>query len=145
MASFKGTYLHTLDPKNRFNIPAKMRGCFTPDDKETVILTRGYERCIYIYSFTEWQRLEDNLRTLSIMDGDARKLIRMISGNAHECELDKQGRVIIPQPLLSFSNIEKDIVVIGMLNWIEVWNPKMYDETHNGFDLEKTAAQMVKF
>ena len=85
------------------------------------------------------------MRMLSIMDSDTRKLIRLISGNAHECELDKQGRVIIPQTLLNFAQVEKDIVVIGMLNWIEVWNPNIYETVHQNFDLEKTAGQMVKF
>jgi MraZ protein len=145
MASFKGTYNHALDPKNRFNIPAKMRAAFIREDKDTVVLTRGFDQCIYIYSLSEWKKLEEKMRTLSIMDTDTRKLIRLISGNAHECELDKQGRVIIPPTLLSFAHVERDIIVIGMLNWIEVWNPNVYETVHSNFDLEKTAEKMVKF
>ncbi len=145
MASFKGTYQHILDPKNRFNLPSRMRAGFVPEDKETVVLTRGYEACIYIYPFSEWIKLEDQLRKLSVMDANARKLIRFISGYAHECEIDKQGRVIIPQTLLDFAKIEKEIAIIGMLNWVEAWNPKSYEEAHAGFDLEKTADQLVKF
>jgi len=145
MASFKGTYQYTLDPKNRFNIPSKMRNAFVPKDKDTVVLTRGFDQCIYVYSLTEWQNLEAKMRTLSIMNTNTRKLIRLISGNAHECELDKQGRVIIPQPLLEFGKIEKEIIIIGMLNWIEVWHPALYQESHSNFDLEKTAEQLMKF
>jgi MraZ protein len=145
MASFKGTYSYILDPKNRFNIPAKMRNGFVPEDRETVVLTRGFDPCIYVYSLTEWQKLEEQMRNFPLLDTDARKVIRMMSGNAQEYEIDKQGRVIIPQPLLSFARIEKDILIIGMLNWIEVWNPAVYDESHRDFDLAKTAEKMVKF
>ncbi|HMV26033.1 MAG TPA: division/cell wall cluster transcriptional repressor MraZ [bacterium] len=145
MPSFKGTYNHILDSKNRFNIPAKMRSAFVPEDKDTVILTRGFEQCIYMYPYSEWLRREDELRQLSNMDSDARKLVRLLMGFAQECELDKQGRVIIPQPLLSFAGIEKEIVIIGALERMEAWNPKQYDAAHNGFDLETTAAKFVKF
>lgn len=145
MSSFKGTYEYTLDPKNRFNIPAKMRNAFIPEDHDGVVLTRGFDQCIYVYSMTEWRKLEEKFRTLSIMDSNTRKLILLISGNAHEYELDKQGRVVIPSTLLSFAHIEKEVLIIGMLNWIEVWNPKIYEEVHRNFDLEKTAEKMVSF
>ena len=144
MPSFKGTYHHILDPKNRFNIPAKMRSVFIPEDKETVVLTRGYEQCIYIYTYSEWLRREEELRRLSNMDADARKLVRLLMGFAQECELDGQVRVIVPQPLLQFAQIEKDIVIIGALERMEAWNPAVYDMIHQNFDLEKTAAKFVK-
>ncbi|MCB0833831.1 MAG: division/cell wall cluster transcriptional repressor MraZ [Bacteroidetes bacterium] len=145
MASFKGTYEYVLDPKNRFNIPSKMRSAFVPEDNDSVVLTQGFDPCIYIYSMTEWKKLEEKFRGLSVMDSDMRKLIRIISGNAHEYELDKQGRVVIPQTLLHFAQIEKDILIIGMLNWIEVWNPKKYQEIHAGFDLQNAAGKIVSF
>ncbi len=144
MPSFKGTYKHTLDPKNRFNIPAKMRSAFVPEDKDTIVLTRGFEPCIYIYPYSEWLRREDELRRLSTMDADARKLVRLLMGFAQECELDKQGRVILPQPLLEFAQVEKDLVIIGALERMEAWNPRIYDTVHQGFDLEHTAAKFVK-
>ncbi len=145
MASFKGRYHHTLDPKNRLNVPAKMRAAFLTEDHDTVVMTRGFERCIYLYPMSEWRGLEDRMRNLSILDADTRKFIRLITGNAEEDQLDKQGRIVVPEPLLKFAGIEKDIVIIGMLNWIEVWNPETYRNVHEGFDLEKTAGQMRVF
>ncbi len=145
MASFKGRFNFTLDPKNRLNIPAKMRASFADDDHDTVVMTRGFERCIYIYPLSEWRQLEDRMRNLSILDADTRKFIRLITGNAEEDQLDKQGRIVVPEPLLTFAGIEREILIIGMLNWIEVWNPKTYQQIHADFDLEKTASQMRVF
>lgn len=85
------------------------------------------------------------MRGLSVMDADTRKFIRLILGHAQEAELDKQGRIVIPQTLLTYANIDKDVVIIGMLNWIELWNPGLFDEIHKAFDLEKTAERMMIF
>lgn len=145
MAGFKGTYPHTLEPKNRIILPAKMRAQFTPEDKNTVVMTRGFEPCIYIYPAGEWQKLEEKMRALSVMDTETRKFIRMILGFALDCELDKQGRLVIPQPLLQYAAIDKEVIIIGMLNWIELWNPQRYEEVHRSFDLEKTAERMMIF
>lgn len=145
MAGFKGTYPHTIEPKNRISLPSKMRTSFMPEDKNTVVMTRGFEQCIYIYPATEWQKLEEKMRGLSVMDADTRKFIRLILGYAQETELDKQGRLVIPQPLLTYAHIEKDVIIIGMLNWMELWNPALFSETHQAFDLEKTAGRMMIF
>lgn len=122
-----------------------MRGAFTPEDNNTLVMTRGFEQCVYIYPSTEWRRLEEKMRGLSVMDADTRKFIRLILGHAQEAELDRQGRIVIPQTLLTYANIDKDVIIIGMLNWIELWNPGLFDETHKAFDLEKTAERMMIF
>lgn len=145
MAGFKGTYPHILEPKNRLSLPAKMRAHFSPDDKNTVVLTRGFEPCIYIYPASEWQKLEDKMRGMSVMDAEIRKFIRMILGYAQDYELDKQGRLVIPQPLLQYAGIDKEVLIIGMLNWIELWNPETYKAAHKDFDMEKTAERMMIF
>ena len=145
MASFKGTYQHALDAKNRLNIPSKIRAAFSPEDKEILVLTRGFDKCIFSYPYTEWQKLEDRLRNLSVTEANTRKFIRMILGSAEEVALDKQGRVLIPQTLLDYATIKKEVQVVGMLNWVEIWDPAVFKESHDQFDLQQTAENMLIF
>ena len=145
LPSFKGTYHHALDSKNRLNIPSKLRAVLVPEDLETLVLTRGLDSCIYIYPYTQWLRLEERLRNLTVTESNTRKFIRMILGSAEEAVLDKQGRILLPQNLMEYASIQKEVQVVGMLDWIEIWNPAVFKESHDGFDLEKTAENMLIF
>ena len=129
MSSFKGQFHYTLDTKGRLNIPAKFRRSLEPEANETFVTIRGFDPCLFLYPLDEWKKFEDKLRQLTTNKKQNRLFIRMITSNASEDRCDKQGRIIIPADLLKIANIERDILIVGALDKIEVWNPQVYQET----------------
>lgn len=120
-----GKHTNTLDPKGRVIIPAAFRN----DLNEKFILTKGIEECLYIYPEEEWQSLVERLRTnLPSSKKGNRDAKRFFSSNAVECEVDKQGRILIPQALREHASLDKDILFVGDLIKVEVWNPDMYQD-----------------
>ena len=112
-----GEYHHNVDQKGRLIIPSKLRNDLT----ETVIVTRGLENCLFIYSQNEWQKIIKKLNTLPFTKKDARNFIRMFISGATECEFDKQGRIKLSNPLIDFAEITKECVVLGVSDRLEIW------------------------
>jgi MraZ protein len=131
MSSFKGSYTHSVDEKGRISIPAKMRKYLLPEANETFVITRGIETCLFLYPLDEWSKLEENLRNLSTYNHQHRFFIRTLLMWATEVTLDNQARIIIPRNLLEFAKIEKEVLIIGALDRIEVWNPKIFSDYMN--------------
>lgn len=115
---FMGEYRHAMDEKGRLTIPAKFR----EELGERFVLTRGLDQCLFVYPMEEWKNLEEKLKGLPFTKADARAFSRFFFSGAVECELDKQGRVNIPSTLLSFARIEKECVIIGVSNRVEIWS-----------------------
>jgi MraZ protein len=114
-----GTHEHTIDDKNRLTLPAKFRESFAG----SVVVTRGFERCLHVYRREDWLGLvESRLAALDPLSQTARKLERFIYAGASEAELDKQGRVIIPAHLLTYAGLSREVVVAGMRNRFEIWD-----------------------
>lgn len=124
MDMFMGEYHHTVDMKGRMIIPAKFRDNLG----ETFVLTRGLDQCLFGYPQSEWKILEEKLKTLPLTKKDARAFTRFFFSGAIECELDKQGRVNIASPLLSYAGLEKECVVLGVSNRIEIWSKDKWEE-----------------
>ena len=122
--SFTGEYHNSLDGKNRLNIPAKFRRALDPVNDQTFILTRGFDQCLLLYPLNEWQEVESQLSHLSSIRNRDRDFVRSITRYATPVQYDGQGRVQIPETLISYSGISKDITVIGMIKKIELWNPE---------------------
>jgi MraZ protein len=114
-----GQYEHTLDSKGRLTLPAE----YGAELAGGVVLTRGMEGCLYLFPRDEFQRLGDRLRELSLTDSRARKLRRWLYPQAHAAEPDRQRRVVIPQWLRDMAGIEEKVMIAGMDNYIELWNP----------------------
>ena len=134
---FTGEYSNALDLKNRVNIPVKFRKALDPINDRTFVLTRGFDKCLLLYPLTEWQKVEDQLSRLSSIRGRDRDFVRSITRHATSVQYDGQGRVPIPEPLLEYSGINKQIAVIGMLKKIELWNPEelsSMDARQSGLD-----------
>jgi MraZ protein len=113
-----GEYQHSIDEKGRLIIPAKFRdGLGT-----SFVLTRGLDNCLFVYPAGEWSALEQKLKALPLMKSDARAFTRFFFSGATECELDKQGRVNIPGNLLEYAGLDKDCVVLGVSNRVEIWS-----------------------
>ena len=130
---FIGEYQHALDNKNRIIIPSKFREGLG----EKFVLTKGLDGCLYVYTTSEWKILEEKLKTLPLTNKDARAFVRLFFSGANEIDVDKQGRALIPQNLLEYANIEKDIVSIGVSTRIEIWSKakwQEYNDSNINFD-----------
>ncbi|MCF6137005.1 division/cell wall cluster transcriptional repressor MraZ [Pseudalkalibacillus berkeleyi] len=121
---FMGEHLHTIDDKGRMIIPSKFRD----DLGSTFVLTRGLDQCIFGYPLEEWKQLEEKLKALPFTKKDARAFTRFFFSGAAECQLDKQGRVNIASTLRQYAKLDKDCVVIGVSNRIEIWNKQVWEE-----------------
>ena len=128
MSSFKGSYTYSVDEKGRVNLPAKLRKYVSPESNDTFVITRGFEKCLFVYPVDEWNKLEQNLRSLSSYDPEHRRFIRALLELASESQLDGQARLSIPQELREYASIESEVRIIGTLDKIELWDPKIYEE-----------------
>jgi len=128
MSSFKGSYSYSVDSKGRINIPSKLRKYVSPEANETFVITRGFERCLFIYPLDEWANLEQSIRQLSASNAESRFFIRTLLQYATECQLDAQSRITIPKELMQFAGIEDQVFILGVLEHIEVWNPRIHQE-----------------
>lgn len=128
MSSFKGSYEYSVDSKGRINIPARMRKHVSVEANDTFIITRGYERCLFAYPLDEWNSLEQAVRKLSPSDPKHRFFERTLMQWATESPLDAQSRITLPRELLHFAGIENAALIIGVLERIEIWNPREYQE-----------------
>ena len=114
-----GEYEHTLDEKNRLTLPAKFRQEF----KDGVVVTRGMDGCLYAYTRTDWERLvDDRLRSLDTLNREARLMQRFFFSGAVEAELDKQGRVMVPNALTESAGLQREVVVAGVYDHLEIWD-----------------------
>lgn len=121
---FLGEYQHTLDSKGRLIVPAKFREGLG----ETFIVTRGLDHCLFVYPMDEWKSLEEKLRTLPLTKADARSFVRFFFSGATECETDKQGRIMIPQNLREYAQMEKDVVIVGVSTRVELWSAERWTQ-----------------
>ncbi len=127
MAGFKGQAEYSVDSKGRVAVPAKMRNALKPEAKNTFTLTRGFEKCIFVYPQDHWEMMESEIGTLNTYRSETRDFIRGILMWAEEVTLDGQGRISIPKPLAEFAGIGDRALIIGALDHIEIWNPKNFE------------------
>lgn len=121
---FMGEFRHSLDGKGRIIIPAKFRN----ELGKTFIVTRGMDGCLFVYPQKSWEILVEKLSSLSLTKKDARSFSRFFYSGAIECEIDKQGRINLPQNLISFAKLEKECVIIGVNSRLEIWDDKVYEK-----------------
>ena len=121
--SFTGEYSNIIDQKNRLSIPAKYRKTLDIVNDKTFVLTKGFDKCLFLYPLEEWKKVEEQLSSLSTIKGKNRNFIRSIMRYANYLKYDSQGRIQIPDNLLNYSGIKKNVSVIGVIKKIEIWNP----------------------
>ncbi len=125
---FRGQFSYSIDSKGRISIPAKLRKQVSPESNDSFIMTQGTSSCIDIYPLDQWLQIEEKLLKLNPFDPKEAQFIRMILQLASEDNLDSQSRILIPQNLIEYAKIEKEVLILGALKKIEVWNPKIYKE-----------------
>jgi|SRR5581483_4488984 len=122
---FLGEYEHTLDEKNRITLPAKFRESFSDGG----VVTRGMDGCLYVYARDRWEQLaEGQLGSLNLLSRDDRVIQRYFFGSAGEFEPDKQGRIMVPAPLVKAAGLERDVVVLGVYDHLEIWGRAAWRE-----------------
>ncbi|ADH99155.1 division/cell wall cluster transcriptional repressor MraZ [Salisediminibacterium selenitireducens] len=119
---FMGEHHHNIDDKGRMIIPARFR----EELGAKFIVTRGMDKCLFVYPQKEWNVIEDKLKSLPFTKKDARAFTRFFFSGATECELDKQGRANIPVTLRTYADLEKECVVIGVSNRVEIWSKSVW-------------------
>jgi len=120
---FIGEYEHTVDVKGRIIMPSKLR----ENIGEKFIITKGLDKCLFAYSKSEWANFEEKLKTLPLTNKNARDFVRFFLSGAVECEIDKQGRFLVPANLRTYANIDKEIVIIGVGTRLEIWNKESWN------------------
>lgn len=128
---FRGIFHNSLDDKGRLNIPSKIRDRIRDDQDKTLVITLGFDQCLFLYPMEAWKKIEDQLSTLNTLDPGVRQLQRTILGNSDEVELDGQGRVVISPVLRKAAGLSKGVVIAGMLHRIEIWDKEKYETYHS--------------
>jgi MraZ protein len=121
---FKGTYRHSVDDKGRVTVPARFREILGDDS----VITRGLDGCVFLYPRPAWQELESKLAALPLGRADARDFKRVFFANASDAEVDRHGRVLIPPELRQMVGIEREVVVLGVSERVEIWPQTGWEE-----------------
>ena len=134
-----GEYEHTLDAKGRLSMPAKLR----KDMGETFIVTKGLDGCLFAFSQTEWLNFEQKLKALPLSDKNARNFVRFFLAGATECEIDKQGRFLIPNNLRIAANLDKETIIIGVGTRLEIWDKGTWNAKDDEISADEIAENMT--
>jgi len=121
---FLGEYQHSLDAKGRITIPAKFREQLG----EKFVATKGLDNCIFLYPMGEWINIEQKLKSLPLTRADVRSFARFFFSGASELDIDRQGRTVIPSNLRDYAAIEKELIIIGVGNRIEIWSINNWEQ-----------------
>ena len=134
-----GEYEHSLDVKGRLIMPAKLR----QDMGDKFIVTKGLDWCLFAFSQNEWLNFETKLKALPLSDRNARNFVRFFLSGATECEIDKQGRFLIPNNLRVAANLEKETVIIGVGTRLEIWDKATWDKCDENISADEIAENMT--
>lgn len=135
---FMGEYNHTIDTKGRLIIPSKFREGLGDE----FVLTKGLDGCLSIYSMEEWAVFERKLGALPLTNKNARQLTRFFVAGATSCEVDKQGRILVPQTLREYADLDKEVVLTGNINRIEIWSKARWNLNSSFDDMDSIAVSM---
>ena len=139
---FISEYQHTLDTKSRIIVPIKFR----EELGDKFVMTKGLDHCIFVYPLSEWNSFQEKLKTLPLTNQNARMFVRFFLSGAVECELDKQGRVLISPNLRDYADLDKEVVSIGVGTRVEIWSKRNWEDYHSmeNMNLEELAHNMAE-
>jgi len=125
---FIGEYSHSIDTKGRIAIPVKFRLQLSAG----AVVTRGLDNCLWVYPKSEWEKLAEKLATLPISQSDARAFARLMLAGAFDLEIDKQGRIVLPQYLRQYANLKNKAILAGLYNRFEIWDSEIWNKYKKG-------------
>jgi MraZ protein len=126
---FIGSFKYSMDSKGRISIPAKLRKFVDPKSNDAFVMTRGTTKCIDVYPMNTWEELvQSKLNNLNSFEPQEAMFLRMFLQQAAEDKLDSQSRLLIPKNLIDYADIQKDVLILGAIKKIEIWNPQTYEE-----------------
>ena len=137
---FMGEYNHTIDAKGRLIVPSKFREKLGDE----FVVTKGLDECLFVYPLEEWSNIEDAFRKVPLTNKKARDFVRFFFAGAASCEVDKQGRILIPASLRSYAGLEKEIVSAGVLNRVEIWDKEKWAQSNEIGDMDEIADYMAE-
>lgn len=131
---FIGEYQHNLDEKGRLAVPVKFRDVL----KQGTVVTKGLDNCLFVYPKGEWSKLAEKLAQLSIAKANTRAFSRLMLGGAMEVEIDKQGRVVLPDYLRKYAGLHKKTIIAGLYNRLEIWEAAAWEKYKAGTEKSST-------
>ena len=137
---FMGEYNHTIDAKGRLIVPSKFREALGDE----FIITKGLDGCLFVYPNEEWAIIADTFRSIPQTSKEARKFSRFFFAGAASCEVDKQGRILLPQILREFADLQKEAVFVGVFSRIEIWSKDRWLDTNTYDDMNEIAEHMAE-
>ena len=137
---FMGEYNHTIDAKGRLIVPSKFREQLGNE----FVITKGLDGCLFVYSQEEWENIEKSFREKPLTSSDARKFMRFFFAGAATCEVDKQGRILIPNNLREYAGIDKDVVSVGVLSRVEIWSKEKWLDSGDYDNMDEIAEHMAE-
>ncbi|HTY45308.1 MAG TPA: division/cell wall cluster transcriptional repressor MraZ [Patescibacteria group bacterium] len=142
---FYGEYIHSIDRKGRLILPAKFREAAKGNFVEKFFITRGLDKCLFMFSEEEWKTQENKFKSVSFTRQESRVFNRLYFSGAVEVVPDKQGRILVPQYLKDFAEIKRDVVVVGVANRIEIWAQDKWAEFYGNSkqSFEQIAEKLV--
>lgn len=135
-----GEYQHTLDSKGRVIMPVKFR----EELGESFVVTKGLDKNLLVFSRQQWEKFYEKLSTLPLANKNSRGFSRLFLAGAIECEPDKQGRILITQPLKDYASLDKDITIIGNGDKVEIWSSENWNEYMNSIDTDEIAQSLCE-
>ncbi|WMJ75508.1 division/cell wall cluster transcriptional repressor MraZ [Cytophagaceae bacterium ABcell3] len=128
MANFSGEYECKLDAKGRLVLPSRLKASLPQASGNSIVVTRGFETCLLLFSLTAWNEIFSSMTTqASYFNAEARRAQRSIFRGNTEVDLDNNGRFVIPKRLQEYAKLEKEVLLVGLNDKIEIWNPEIYD------------------
>ena len=119
---FRGNHSCQVDEKGRVPFPARFRDVLAAAGQNVLVLTRGFEPCIQVFPLAAWLKVEEKLGQMPQFDANVQRMRRLLTGECAECELDKQGRILIPPRLREFAGIEREAVFVGTMTTVDIWS-----------------------
>jgi MraZ protein len=143
---FRGSFTLTMDDKGRLALPARYREILLSENQGHLICTIDlHDPCLLLYPLAEWEEIEEKLKSLSSLNPQERRLQRLLLGNATDCDMDKNGRILVPAPLRQHAGLSKNIRLVGQLNKFEIWDEAAWhDRLTADIELEQAQAGNVE-
>lgn len=131
---FIGEYSHTIDEKGRLAVPTKFRAALI----KGAVVTRGLDQSLFLYTKSEWEKLAAKLVSLPLSQKNARAFARLMLAGAMDVSLDKQGRIILPQYLRNYASLQKNCIIAGLYNRLEIWDRENWQQYKRNAEKEST-------